>query len=384
MSYQNMKVNIFYLTASSDIGGTERMLIHLLSRLDRTRFDAVVCSLVGKGTLTSKVRELGFSAENLQLYHPLQLGKIRRLYRFMKSRKFDLIQIYGLRADVIGRPLAKMARIPVVLSSIRSPDPWRKWYHVMLDRLTLRWADFFISNSEAGRLSRIEREKYPASRIRVIYNGIPEPPAYSDAEKKMFREKCSVPQDAFPIIAHVANLRTMKGHREVLKALPELLRIFPRIMFLFAGRDDSKGEIPNLARTLGVEQNVRFLGYCAEPAEILSFSDAFILPSYWEGCPASLLEAMALGLPCVATSVGGIPEIIKHGENGLLIPPKNHSALAGALLSLFKNTEQNKKIAQSAGRTFQNRFHMDRMVGEYQGLYEELTHPSLKAIKGDE
>ena len=366
-------MQILHLTSSSDIGGTERMLIHLLSRMDRRQFDASVCSLVGKGALTNKIRELGFSAENLELSHPFQFGKIRSLYQLMKSRSFDLIQIYGLRAEVIGRLLAKFARIPVVLSSIRSPDPWRKWYHVLLDRLTLRWADFFVSNSDAGRLSRIRRGKYPSDRIRVIYNGIPDPPAYSDREKKIFREKCGVPQDAFPIISHVANLRVMKGHREVLHAIPELMRIFPRILVLFAGRDDSKGEIPRLARTLGVEQNVRFLGYLPEPGEILSISDAFILPSYWEGCPTSLLEAMAFGIPCVAANVGGIPEIIKNGENGLLVPPKDASALAQALQSLLMSKEQYLKISQSARKTFQTRFHVTRMVEEYQNLYLELT-----------
>ncbi|MBN1901100.1 glycosyltransferase [Candidatus Sumerlaeota bacterium] len=366
-------MNILFLTATSDIGGTERMLIHLLSRLDRDRFDAVVCSLVGKGTLTKKVRELGYLAENLDLRHPLQFGNMIRLYQLMKDVPFDLIQIYGLRAEVFGRPLAKMAGVPVVISSIRSPDPWRKWRHVLIDRLTLIWADCFVSNSEAGKKSRIEREKYHAGSIRVIYNGIPPPPKYKEEDKGVFRDKYGIEGKAFPVISHIANLRAMKGHWEALQSIPQLKKTFPDLRFLFAGRDDSKGEIPNLARSLGLDENVRFLGYCPEPAEILAISDAFILPSYWEGCPASLLEAMAFGLPCVASNVGGIPEIIQHGENGLLIPSKDASALSGALLSLFQNQELGKKIARNAYQTFQTRFHIDRMVREYETLYEELT-----------
>jgi glycosyltransferase involved in cell wall biosynthesis len=372
-----MKVNIFHLTATSDIGGTERMLIHLLSRLDRNRFDAFVCSLVGGGTLTKKVQELGYKAENLELRHPFQFRKIRRLYHLLKSRPFDLIQIYGLRAEAIGRPLAKMARIPVVLSSIRSTDPWRKWHHVLIDRLTLVWADYFVSNSEAGRQSRIQREKYPAECIRVIYNGIPDPQRFSEKNKETFREKYGVERNSFPVVSHVANLRVMKGHREALQAIPELKKTFPDILFLFAGRDDSTGDIPRLAKTLGVDDNVRFLGYCPEPAEVLAISHAFILPSYWEGCPTSLLEAMAYALPCVAACVGGIPEIIRDGENGILVPPEDHSALARALISLFKNTEHGKKIAESAYQTFQNRFHVDRMIREYENLYEELVDSSI-------
>jgi len=366
------KYNILQLSSSSDIGGTETMILHLISQANRDLFDYTVFSLVGGGELTKRAQNLGYNAQNLHLHHPFQLGKVFKLYRLMKSGRFDLVQTYGLRADSVGRVIARLAKIPVVVSGIRSPDPWRKWYHTLIDRATLRFADFFISNSQAGKKSRIQREKYPENLIRVIYNGILLPPSFSCEEKTSFREKYGVTDETEPVVALVANLRVMKGHRDVIQAIPALKKTFPRILFLFAGRDDSAGEMKRLAREKQVSENIRFLGYCACPAEILAISDVFLLPSHWEGCPAALLEAMSMKLPCVATRVGGIPEIIKQGENGRLITANDPGSIVAALKELIENPGKAEKLARAAEQTIAARFHIHRMIREYENLYTKL------------
>ncbi len=366
------KYNIFQLTSSSDIGGTERMLLNLLTHIDSERFGVFVCSLIGSRKLTERLKELGYPAYTLNLRHPLQFRKMHRLYRLLKSCPFDLIQTYGLRADIFGRILARWAQIPLVVSSIRSPDPWRRWYHVFLDRVTLRYADYFVSNSAAGKESRIKREKYPPERTSVIYNGIDPPPHYAVKEIESLRAKYGITGETHPVVAVIANLRVMKGHREVIQAILSLREKFPGILFLFAGRDDSGGEVERLAREAGVSENIRFLGYCPEPVEVLTVSDAFLLPSYWEGCPTSLLEAMAQKIPCIATRVGGIPEIISDRENGILISPKAPDAIADALTFIFENPVAAKKMAESAAFTIMSRFSLQRMVREYEDLYAKL------------
>ena len=348
------------------------MLIHLLSRINRDIFNVSVCSLVGKGILTKEVEKLGFEAENLQLNSPLQIHKVLKLYKCLKKQPFDLIHIYGLRADVPGRFLAKKAGIPVVISAIRSTDPWRKCHHVKLDRLTLRWADFFISNSKAGKESRIHRERYQPSLIDVIHNGIAPPPDFTKQQKKSFLKKYGIPDQRKPVVCMIANLRIMKGHRDVIRAMKKIIHTFPDIMFIFAGRDDSGGKVPELADHYGVMNNIKFTGYCPDPAEILSVSDAFILPSHWEGCPTSLIEAMSFGLPCIASRVGGIPEIVTHDHDGVLIPPKKPSAVADSLVSLLKNPEKMKNLGDSARATYRKKFTVDEMVKKHERIYAEL------------
>jgi glycosyltransferase involved in cell wall biosynthesis len=362
-------INLLHLTSSSDIGGTERMLVNLLSRIDRARFANVVCSLTGGGELTKRLQAHGFEAHTLNLSHPFQLARVRTLYRLMKSRHFDVIQTYGLRADTIGRILARWAGIPFIISSIRSPDPWRRWYHILIDRATHPLANLFISNSEAGKKSRIEREKYPAEKIRLIYNGIPEPPQFSAEEKAALKKKFGVLDKASPVVAMVANLRIMKGHADVIHALPNLKNLLPDIIFLFAGRDDSSGSMERLAHNLGVTEQIRFLGYQPEPAEILTASDIFLLPSHWEGCPASLLEAMAMGRPCIAANVGGIPEIITDKQNGLLIQPHSPEAITEAVHFLATHHAEASRMGESARAAFLEHFTLERMISEYEELY---------------
>jgi glycosyltransferase involved in cell wall biosynthesis len=368
----NSKYNIFYLSSTSDIGGTERMLIQLLSRIDRARFDCFVCSLIGSGKLSSEIRELGFESESLGLNYPFQLIKMYKLFKLMKSGKFDLIQTYGLRADTLGRILGRIAKIPVIVSSIRSTDPWRKKYHVMIDRGTLSFADFFISNSEAGKISRIKREKYPRDLISVIHNGIAPVYEFSSEEIKDLRKEFGIEDNHYPVISMVANLRIMKGHRDVIKAIPELKNKYPDILFLFAGRDDSNGEIKKMAGKTGVLRNIRFLGYSKEPEKVVAASGIFLLPSLWEGCPTSLVEAMAQKKPCIATKVGGIPEIIIDKENGILIPPGDPPSIKNAVIFLADNREEAAKMAASAGETYSRRFTLKKMVKKYETIYSEL------------
>ena len=167
---------LLHLTATSEIGGTERLLLYVLEHVDRSRFDIEIGSLIGSGILTERVQAMGFPAWNLGMKHPLEPGAVARLYHRLRAGRFDLVQLYGLRAETLGRPLAWLARVPVIISTIHSPDPWRRTPHVWLDRLTAPLVKLWISNSEAGRLSRIQRERFAPERIVTIHNGIPIPP----------------------------------------------------------------------------------------------------------------------------------------------------------------------------------------------------------------
>ncbi len=348
------------------------MVQTLASRLNPARFRCAVVSLTGGGALTGAVRELGLDAETLDLRHPLQIGRVRALYRFMKSRPFRILQTFGLRADLFGRILGRAAGIPVIIGSIRSTDPWRRPHHVLLDRLTLPLATAFISNSEAGRKSRIGREHYRPDRIEVIYNGIEIPDPISREHREAARDGLGIPQDAFPVAAHVANLRPMKGHGEVIRAAAALRRDWPRLRIICAGRDDSGGAIAAVAAREGVSDIMHFTGAVPDPRLVLQAADLFLLPSYWEGCPASLLEAMSCGLPCIASAAGGIPEIISDGENGLLIPPRDASALAGAVARLAGDPALSPRLGASARETVRNRFSLEAMVHSHEGLYHRL------------
>ena len=172
-----------------------------------------------------------------------------------------------------------------------------------------------------------------------------------------------------PRVAFIANFRRMKGHCDLIHALPRVLKEFPRLRILCAGRDDSLGEIPRLAREAGVDQALCLLGYCADTARILRHSDLMILPSLWEGCPNSVQEAMALGRPIITTRVGGIPEILESEKQGLLIPPQSPDALAEALLRLLRRPDEARALGCAARERAARDFPVDLMVRRLEAIY---------------
>ncbi len=356
------------------------MLMKFLSRSDSTRFEYHIVSLLGDGSLTDWCRKEGHRAFNISrssslLNLPVQFIKV---LHFCLQEKIDLIQTFGLRADTIGRIAGRISGVPVIISSIRSPDPWRKPWHTFLDDITSGNVDLFISNSEAGRQSRIEREKFPPEKIVTIHNGVEIPELPTDEERARHRERFVDEADRF-IVAVLANFRSMKGHTDILEAARELSSLIPHILFIFAGegplRQDIEEEVvldPVLRRI------IIFPGVVEEPFNLLHASDVFLLASHWEGCPASILEAMAAGVPVVATRVGGIPELVEHEVTGLLIPPKKPFALKDALVRLYENPSLAAQISHHARRTVEKHFSLDIMTKKIESLFSQLIERKRK------
>ena len=254
---------------------------------------------------------------------------------------------YGLRADLAARLLRPLIGRARLLCAIHSTDAWRERGKVLLDRWTAGAADGFVSVSLVGRDLRIRRECLRADRIAWIPNGI-RVDRDDLADRNAVRRSLGIAADAFPVIAHVANLRPMKGHDDLMAAVPEVLRAFPEAVFLLAGRDESGGCYAARVREAGLDGTIRLLGFYPNGREIIRAADIFILPSHYEGCPISILEAMAERRPIVATRVGGIPEQVRHEKEALLIEPGEPAALAGAIVRLAGDESLRRRLAEAA------------------------------------
>jgi len=364
---------VLHLTATSAIGGTERMVLEIVRGSDPQRFEMAAASLGGPGLLTEACREAGRRAWNWGLERPWPWKAPRLLswIRRMRDCQFDLIQTYGLRADLVGRLFKQGLGAPLLVCNIASVDAWRGAHKVWLDRRTAGAVDLFIASCEAARRSRIERERFDPGRIAAIYNGVElDPPGL--ASRPEARRALGLSQEDFPVVAHVANLRPMKGHSEALAAAARLLRDFPRAVFLFAGRDDSGGRYQRLAHDLGVAGRARFLGFHPRGREVARAADIAILPSYYEGCPVALLEAMAESRAIVATEVGGIPELVRHEREALLIPPGRPEALAAALSRLAADAALREALGCAARQRAEAQFTVQRMIRRHEEAYSEL------------
>jgi glycosyltransferase involved in cell wall biosynthesis len=186
------------------------------------------------------------------------------------------------------------------------------------------------------------------------------------------REKFGWPTTAY-VLAVVARLSDEKDHATLLRALYRLDSAGREISLALAGEGPTHDSLERLCDQLGLRQRVHFLGTQADVRPLLAASDAFVLPSHTEGTPVSLLEAMAAGLPCIGTRVGGIPDVIQHRKTGLLVPPRAERALADTIFALFDDPQSAKALGQAARRRVESDFSMNQVARRYEQLYASLV-----------
>jgi glycosyltransferase involved in cell wall biosynthesis len=370
------KKRILEFISFAKIGGTEQSLLRFLHHASHDKYEFFVCVLLHADALNQEVSKLNIENISLNMRGYWDLSAWWKFYRFAKRKQVDLLRTYGLKADIIGRVIGRLLGIPVNITSVRSTDPWRKWYHVLLDVLTSGLTDLYLSNSEAGRMAIHQREGIPLSKILTIPNGIDLAKYKTDntqlseisaTYKKMFG---IAPTDR--VIGIVANLCKMKGHKTIIDALPRIQKVFPNIRCFFVGRDDLYGEIHNYVREKDCEHTVIFTGFRRDIPDLLPVFEVFLLPSIWEGLPTVLLEAMAMKKPVVASSVGGIPEIVEDEKTGVLIPPQDPDALAEAVIFLLKNPDIADKMGQAGYERVRRNFSLDNTVAKTETVYDRL------------
>ena len=370
------RIKVLSLQTGSVIGGSELMAFSFLSRIDQSKFDVTVCFSWTEGPVSEMYRQKGI--EVFHLGHRPTYRVIWRLWKLLSRRHFDSMDIYGLRINIIGRILGSLSGHRVIITSQRSVDDWRRLWHIWLDRLTSHWVTLYISNIYASAKRLQEREKVPHSRIQVIHNGIDITP-FAQAQTGLVRRQLAI-ETISAVITCVANFREVKGHRILIDAVAALHAQNPDSYLWLVGDGPLRSETEHQVRVLGLEGAVKFLGQRSDVPHILADTDIFVLASLWEGMPGAILEAMATRLPVVATSVGGIPEIVVHGQTGYLVPPKDSGALAAALIRLLEDERLRLEMGEAGYRRVRSHFSLDAKVRELENVYEELYYASRDSV----
>lgn len=369
------------------IGGTQRMVLEFLRRASRKQFHISVCVLLERNWVNEEAAELGIDNTSLNMRGYGDLAAWARLYRWVRGNDVDLIRTYGLKAHLIGRIVGKIAGIPVNITSVRSTDPWRRWHHVALDRLTSGLSDLYIANSEAGADITHTRERIPRAKILTIPNGIDLERfsgSIAPARLKALRQEFGIADDE-RMIGMVANFRKMKGHATLIQALPQILTHCPdtRCVLIgepFVNEPAYHQQVVELVRQRGLTDRVVFTGPRNDMPALLALLDVVALPSWWEGVPASVLEAMAMSRPVVASAVGGTPEIVEHNHTGLLIPPKDSVQLAEAIVALLQSPALAARLGLAGQRLVRRRFSLDAMVSATERIYDHLISTYKKRV----
>jgi glycosyltransferase involved in cell wall biosynthesis len=370
------RVKIAHLVLGGELRGGERVAL-TLGRAARERGDEVLFLSPTSGPFTELAASEGFAVRRVDVSRTFRVGGAARLVRLLRHEGVDVLHTHtAIAANVLGRLAGRLAGVAVVshvhIENYLPASRSRAAVVRTLDNSTARLATRILAVSEHTRDSLV-RQGYPAGRIEVVPNGIEVGAAPAAGGGRPRLEALGVPAGA-QVVGEIGRLCDVKGQRELIDALAQL----DDVHGVLVGDDLEQGgrfreALERRAEERGLAGRVVFTGHLDDARELLAELDVFVLPSWAEGMPIVLLEAMAAGRPVVATPVGGTPEVVVHGETGLLVPPRDPAALAAALRELLADPDRRARFGQAGRRRVEERFSEEAMTRRVLEVYDELV-----------
>lgn len=373
------------------------LVLHVITRLDRGGS--------AENTLLSAARMQGFAAvvavgltqqggdsptealarergvEFVEVPHlvrpisPLQdLRALWELWRLMRRRRFALVHTHTSKAGLLGRVAARLVGVPRLVHTAHGHvfygyyGPALSRLFVWLERWAARFTDRLIALTSAEEADQLRFGVAPAAKFAVVHSGVDFAPFHRPAPDRLaVRRMLGIPPGGL-VIGTLGRLTPIKGQADLVQAFAQVRRQVEEAWLLLVGEGEEHAALETLARQLEVEDRVVFAGWREEVPAALRAMDIFAFPSLNEGMGKALVEAMYAGLPVVATRVGGIPELIGEGTEGLLVPPREPAMLAAALLELAGDEGRRRVLGEAAARKAQG-YSVESMIEKLEALY---------------
>lgn len=372
-SSRHSRPRILQLLATGGTGGAQESYTGLLLRLDRSRYEVRAVSL-SAGSAVQRLRRLGLAVEVID--EADDEAAVRELAAYLRRHEIDLVHSHMYRAEVLGTRAAVAAGTPVIVATVHSSRVRSPEDVATLAALTRHMDRLIVPSASIEAKVRAEGR---SARFAVIANGVDLERFTAPAPPCALRSEIGMPGDG-RLIGVVARLEPEKGHRHLIDAMPGILAAVPPAWLAIVGEGSLESELRRRAAALPspARGRVVFTGRRDDVAAVTADLDVAVLPSLREAQGISVLEAMARRRPVVATAVGGIPEVITHGVDGLLVPAADPAALAEAITRLLTDDGLRRRIAEAGYGTVVDRFSIDAQVRRTETLYdEELTRAGV-------
>lgn len=363
-------LNVLQLIPTLDRSGAEKQMVLLAKGLPRDRFRVEVAALTRLGPLEADLREAGVPVTLFQKRFKADPFVLARLARFLRSKRFDVLQTWIFAANTYGRVAAHWARTPVVVTAEMAVDLWKGKIELALDRRLAGWTDRVVGNSKAV-VDFYRQAGIPGDRLELIYSGIGDEPVPLVDAAALKAEFGWAADD--PLVVFAGRLAPQKGVDDLVAALDLLQHVMPRLRTLIVGDGPLR---PQLEATLAAFQlgpQARFLGHRNDVPRLLAACDLVVLPSLYEGLPNIVLEAMRFAKPVVATAAPGTTEVVEHDRNGLLVPLRNPQALAQAIRTVAVDRTLARRLGDAGRARADTEFRARTMIDQFATLYETLA-----------
>jgi len=361
---------VLQLLATGGTGGAQESVVGLLLHLDQSRFQVEAVYLTD-GRTVDRLRGLGVRVTVIPPHD--DESTVRQLVAYLRRREIDLLHAHLFRAELLGARAAQAAGTPVVVATAHSSRV-RSLVDIAALAAVTRSIDRLIAPS-AAIAAKLRTEGRGAAEITVVPNGVDLDrfsPHRSSQDTTHLRTSLGIPPRAF-LIGVVARLEPEKGHRYLLDTLPAIVDSVPNAWLLLVGEGSQTDALRAQADSLPLpaRERVVFAGYQTDIGAVTQALDVAVLPSLREAQGLALLEAMAARRPVVASRVGGIPETIRDGTDGLLVPPADPVAIAAAVIRLARDARLRDRLAASGRRRVEDRFSVTASVRRVEAIYEE-------------
>jgi len=364
-------IRVLHIITNLGIGGAERLVVSAARGLPRDRFESVICCLTDRGPLAREVEADGVTVHCVNAYPGLSNPlAFTRLVSIIGSVQPTIVHTHLQAPNLYGRLAACLVRVPIVIATEHNVYTGKARRYIAVERMLARLTSALVAVSSEVQQFLGRQLRLPLARIQVIRNGVAAPQPTTEGVAALTARIGAVPTQLR--LATIASLTSKKGHDVLLRALALLAGRGLCVAAVFAGDGPERARLELIAAELKLRDSVHFLGAVSNPADVLAAADVFVLPSLVEGLPLALLEAMRAGKPIVATSVGGVPEAVTSGINGLLVAPADDLALADAIATLAASPRQRAELGDQARATADRDFTEQRYIGALVSLYDEL------------
>lgn len=372
-----MKFNVLHVIRPA-AGGMKNHLLSLLEHTNRELFEpAVACP---PGSMAAEICRRGVPVFPIPLRGEISpradLAAVSLLTKILREGNFTFMHAHSSKAGLIGRLAACRAGTPVVFFTAHNSifyeqwPAWKKWLFATAESVLGRCTHRIFTVSEALRKELLAKEHLEPKRVMTVYNGIDAGRFQQPGDRRAVLRALGLPQLG-QVVGTVARLATQKGIIYFLQAASMLVKDY-QVNFVVVGDGPLRRELEAQAADLGLKQRVFFTGERRDIPDILAALDLFVLPSVTEGLPLTILEAMAAGKPVVATTAGGIPEIVVDQRTGLLVPPRDAQALAWAIATLLVERSQAAQFGRAGQQRVAERFTVETMTRKIENEYRAL------------
>jgi glycosyltransferase involved in cell wall biosynthesis len=382
------RIRILHVIEAID-GGVKRHLLSIVASLDRERFDLEVAGPTARPETGEGATFVADLEAHGVPFHPIEMRRsisvlhdlrsLATLCSLIRRRDFDIVHGHSSKGGFLARLAGWLTGrttlyTPNALYFLRHPPGRKRSLYVALERLARPFTSAFVAVSPSERDVAVHERLVPADKIVVIPNAIePEWLAPIPSAREEMRAELGIPDSAV-VVGCVARLTPQKDPESLVRAVGEVIvRTKTPVYFVWVGDGELADRVGRLVHESGHEERYRLVGFRRDVRRVMCCFDVFALTSRYEGMPYALLEAMALGLPVVATDVIGTRDVVENAVNGFLVPPASPSATAAALLPLVESRALRAEIGRRGHATVAERYTLDAMTGRLESLYAEVV-----------